>query len=175
MFVVLELPDDSSPILWYSICVGNTTRQLGCCTILRVYSQDLGRLIVWVLREYQEIEPIILSGECRTALISKLWPACTRLGVLLHDTPTETWDRSLNIREDESLLITDIFLPYYSLPISGGGWWGLNQRGCGHDCRGSGLQRRDTRILSTHPNHPIPFTDVCWDALVNLGCTVTIL
>lgn len=28
-----------------------------------VYSQDVGRLIVWVLREYEEIDPIILSGE----------------------------------------------------------------------------------------------------------------
>ena len=25
--------------------------------------QDVGRLLVWVLREYDEIEPIILSGE----------------------------------------------------------------------------------------------------------------
>lgn len=28
-----------------------------------IYSQDLGRLIIWVLREYDEIDPIILSGE----------------------------------------------------------------------------------------------------------------
>lgn len=26
-----------------------------------IYSLDLGRLIIWVLREYKEIEPIILS------------------------------------------------------------------------------------------------------------------
>ena len=26
-----------------------------------IYSLDLGRLIIWVLREYQEIDPIILS------------------------------------------------------------------------------------------------------------------
>lgn len=33
-----------------------------------VYSQDLGRLIVWVLREYEEIAPIILSGEYSAVL-----------------------------------------------------------------------------------------------------------
>ena len=27
-----------------------------------IYSLDLARLIVWVLRDYPEIEPIILSG-----------------------------------------------------------------------------------------------------------------
>ncbi|KAE8283089.1 GDP-L-fucose synthase [Larimichthys crocea] len=28
-----------------------------------IYSLDLGRLIIWVLRKYEEIDPIILSGE----------------------------------------------------------------------------------------------------------------
>jgi len=32
-------------------------------SIVVVFFQDLGRLIIWVLREYKEIEPIILSGE----------------------------------------------------------------------------------------------------------------
>ncbi len=27
-----------------------------------IYSEDLAKLFLWVLREYQEIEPIILSG-----------------------------------------------------------------------------------------------------------------
>jgi GDP-L-fucose synthase len=27
-----------------------------------IYSQDLAKLFLWVLREYNEIEPIILSG-----------------------------------------------------------------------------------------------------------------
>lgn len=37
--------------------------------IVFVCSQDLGRLIVWVLREYKEIEPIILSGEYKAVPI----------------------------------------------------------------------------------------------------------
>ena len=28
-----------------------------------IYSRDLGKLFIWALREYQEIDPIILSGE----------------------------------------------------------------------------------------------------------------
>jgi NAD dependent epimerase/dehydratase family len=28
-----------------------------------IYSLDLARLIIWVLREYEEVDPIILSGE----------------------------------------------------------------------------------------------------------------
>lgn len=28
-----------------------------------IYSIDLAKLIIWVMREYEEIEPIILSGE----------------------------------------------------------------------------------------------------------------
>ena len=28
-----------------------------------IYSRDLARLMIWVLREYQEIDPIILSGK----------------------------------------------------------------------------------------------------------------
>lgn len=28
-----------------------------------IYSLDLARLFLWVLREYPEVEPIILSGE----------------------------------------------------------------------------------------------------------------
>lgn len=28
-----------------------------------IYSLDLARLFVWVLRNYEEVEPIILSGE----------------------------------------------------------------------------------------------------------------
>lgn len=28
-----------------------------------IYSHDLARLFVWVLREYNEVEPIILSGK----------------------------------------------------------------------------------------------------------------
>lgn len=31
-----------------------------------VYSRDLAKLFVWVLREYPEIEPIILSGTCES-------------------------------------------------------------------------------------------------------------
>lgn len=27
-----------------------------------IYSLDLAKLVLWVLREYEEIEPIILSG-----------------------------------------------------------------------------------------------------------------
>lgn len=107
MFVALELLEDSSPILWYSICVPavcdsikyvyhnlnlnkyvyvycislcyfivqykyTTACQLRCCTIVCVYSKDLGHLIIWVLREYQETEPIILSGEYRAVLTLKI-------------------------------------------------------------------------------------------------------
>ena len=28
-----------------------------------IYSHDLARLFIWVLREYQEVDPIILSGK----------------------------------------------------------------------------------------------------------------
>jgi hypothetical protein len=32
-----------------------------------IYSLDLAKLFIWVLREYNSVDPIILSGEC-------LWP-----------------------------------------------------------------------------------------------------
>lgn len=35
-----------------------------------IYSLDLARLMIWVLREYQEIDPIILSGEDLSYLVS---------------------------------------------------------------------------------------------------------
>lgn len=38
------------------------------CINISVHSQDLGRLIIWVLREYEEIDPIILSGEYSAVL-----------------------------------------------------------------------------------------------------------
>ncbi len=34
----------------------------GCALRQFIYSLDLARLFLWVLREYDEVEPIILSG-----------------------------------------------------------------------------------------------------------------
>lgn len=44
---------------------GDTFTVMGTGKPLRqfIYSLDLARLILWVLRDYSEIEPIILSGK----------------------------------------------------------------------------------------------------------------
>uniref|UniRef100_A0A667YY94 NAD-dependent epimerase/dehydratase domain-containing protein n=1 Tax=Myripristis murdjan TaxID=586833 RepID=A0A667YY94_9TELE len=57
------------------------TNTFGNIVYVCVHSQDLGRLIVWVLREYDEIDPIILSGEYSVLLCSFI--ACICLCVLL--------------------------------------------------------------------------------------------
>lgn len=50
---VYNAEQDGTPfVVWGS---GKPLRQF-------IYSLDLARLLIWVLREYQEIEPIILSG-----------------------------------------------------------------------------------------------------------------
>jgi GDP-L-fucose synthase len=36
-----------------------------------IYSRDLAKLFIWALREYNEIDPIILSGGCRKAAASE--------------------------------------------------------------------------------------------------------
>ena len=54
VFVLLE---EGSPLtVWGS---GSPRRQF-------IYSFDLARLFLWVLREYNEVDPIILSGEFLT-------------------------------------------------------------------------------------------------------------
>lgn len=53
-FAKLPFAGDKTPfVVWGS---GTPLRQF-------IYSLDLGRLMVWVMREYQEVDPIILSGE----------------------------------------------------------------------------------------------------------------
>ena len=39
-----------------------------------IYSQDLARLFIWVLRNYHEVDPIILSGKLR---LTEQGPHCT--------------------------------------------------------------------------------------------------
>lgn len=36
-----------------------------------IYSLDLARLFLWVLREYPEVDPVILSGETLTQNVDK--------------------------------------------------------------------------------------------------------
>jgi len=48
--------DNTEFVIWGT---GSPRRQF-------IYSRDLGRLMIWVMREYKEIEPIILSGQSIT-------------------------------------------------------------------------------------------------------------
>lgn len=59
-FYVLE--SGTPLVIWGS---GKPLRQF-------IYSIDLAKLIIWVMREYEEIEPIILSGEL-SFKISNTW------------------------------------------------------------------------------------------------------
>lgn len=34
-----------------------------------IYSRDLAKLFIWTLREYEEIDPIILSGKCSSVYL----------------------------------------------------------------------------------------------------------
>jgi nucleoside-diphosphate-sugar epimerase len=52
VFIAIFAGDNTEFVIWGS---GSPLRQF-------IYSLDLGRLFVWVLREYPEIDPIILSG-----------------------------------------------------------------------------------------------------------------
>lgn len=51
-YIIAVLGDETFTVLG----TGKPLRQF-------IYSLDLARLFLWVLREYNEIEPIILSGE----------------------------------------------------------------------------------------------------------------
>lgn len=44
-----------------------------------IYSLDLARLFLWVLREYPEVDPIILSGEFSymSYIVSESWMFCS--------------------------------------------------------------------------------------------------
>ena len=50
---------EGKPLLVYG--TGKPRRQF-------IYSVDLGKLILWTIREYNEIEPIILSGDNKNFL-----------------------------------------------------------------------------------------------------------
>ena len=65
---------------------------------LSVYSQDLGRLIIWVLREYEEIDPIILSGEHSSH------PLCASLRLYLHSFVTVGF---ISVGEDDEVSIKE--------------------------------------------------------------------
>ena len=41
-----------------------------------IYSRDLAKLIIWVLRNYDEIDPVILSGEYSPSVIAS-WSGLT--------------------------------------------------------------------------------------------------
>jgi nucleoside-diphosphate-sugar epimerase len=56
----LDFAEENKPfVIWGT---GSPRRQF-------IYSLDLARLMIWVLREYQEIDPIILSG--KTTVVSQ--------------------------------------------------------------------------------------------------------
>jgi nucleoside-diphosphate-sugar epimerase len=58
-----------------------------------IYSYDLAKLFIWQLREYNEIEPIILSGTAfLTSSYSRL--ADGYLGDLPNDLGTPQWVRT---------------------------------------------------------------------------------
>lgn len=69
MYLFSYSGDDTEFVIWGT---GSPRRQF-------IYSRDLARLMIWVLREYQEIDPIILSGK---------WPAV--LCVVLPGSPPPT-------------------------------------------------------------------------------------
>jgi hypothetical protein len=48
-----------------------------------IYSRDLARLMIWVLRNYNEIDPIILSGKWSILFSSLLLPSCQVSGLIL--------------------------------------------------------------------------------------------
>lgn len=54
-------------LTWYFLFIENGTPFVvgGTGKPLRqfIYSRDLAKLFIWTLREYQEIDPIILSGK----------------------------------------------------------------------------------------------------------------
>ncbi|XP_030355802.1 GDP-L-fucose synthase isoform X1 [Strigops habroptila] len=55
-----------------------------------IYSLDLARLFLWVLREYDEVEPIILSGEPHS---SPLNPFAGGWGHQLQSCPSPQWEK----------------------------------------------------------------------------------
>ncbi len=58
-FCLFFVAEENKPfIVWGS---GKSLRQF-------IYSYDLARLIIWVLRHYDEVEPIILSGSAVDAV-----------------------------------------------------------------------------------------------------------
>uniref|UniRef100_A0A8D3AGP1 GDP-L-fucose synthase n=1 Tax=Scophthalmus maximus TaxID=52904 RepID=A0A8D3AGP1_SCOMX len=65
-----------------NVCgTGNPRRQF-------TYSLDLGRIIIWALREYKEVEPIIASGEYSAVLTHHMH----YVHAILCDTLQETWE-----------------------------------------------------------------------------------
>ena len=48
-----------------------------------IYSRDLARLMIWVLRNYNEIDPIILSGKWSILFSSLSLPSCQVSGLIL--------------------------------------------------------------------------------------------
>ena len=58
----------SSVYLIYAMFIENKTPFVvgGTGKPLRqfIYSWDLAKLFIWMLREYDDVEPLILSGEC---------------------------------------------------------------------------------------------------------------
>lgn len=38
-----------------------------------IYSRDLAKLFIWTLREYEEIDPVILSGRSRSTSLELDW------------------------------------------------------------------------------------------------------
>ena len=53
VLICLSLEEGKPLVVWGS---GTPRRQF-------IYSLDLARLFIWVLRDYREVDPIILSGE----------------------------------------------------------------------------------------------------------------
>jgi GDP-L-fucose synthase len=37
-----------------------------------IYSRDLAKLFIWMLREYDDVEPVILSGELDVVSVSRI-------------------------------------------------------------------------------------------------------
>ena len=56
-----ELENNTNVTIWGT---GKPLRQF-------IYSRDLAKLFLWVMREYDEIDPIILSGKIKKNLYQK--------------------------------------------------------------------------------------------------------
>ena len=45
-----------------------------------IYSRDLAKLFIWMLREYDDVEPLVLSGGCMSVVCAAIAADCVHSG-----------------------------------------------------------------------------------------------